>query len=374
MRTGKYVNQLQGDFQYKAFIPGKLPFTLHSDSALEKLLSKADFSLGKLEGTMEYIPDVDFFLLMYVRKESTLSSQIEGTKATFSDVLKAEAKIADTEIHNDVDEILNYINAMNHGLKRMGDLPLSLRLIKEIHGLLLKGVRGRMRSPGKFRVTQNWIGGPTLQTASYIPPPPHEVLPLMGNLEKYLHNNSPVPVLIRTGLIHAQFERIHPFLDGNGRIGRLLITLYLCQQGILTKPLLYLSEFFKQYRQDYYDKLEAIERKDDIEGWLKFFLTGVQITADKAVNTARKIHELRENSVRKVMHFGRTSGHGMTLLNSLNRTPLLRISDVERITGLKNPNAIVLVAKFVKAGILSEITGKKRNRIFSYKAYIDLFE
>ena len=188
---------------------------------------------------------------MYIRKEATLSSQVEGTRATFADVLKIEAKIEDLEIHKDVDEILNYIKAMNYGLERLKTLPLSLRLIKEIHKILLQGVRGEGRNPGKFRNSQNWVGGPTIQTATFIPPPPHEVMSLLGNLEKFLYDTSPMPILLKTGLIHTQFESIHPFLDGNGRVGRLSITFYLCQQKILHKPLLYLSEFFKKYRIEF---------------------------------------------------------------------------------------------------------------------------
>ena len=248
MRSGTYNKQLKGDAEYKAFIPAKLPFKIKFDSALQNLLSKADQALGRLDGISEVLPDVDFFILMYVRKEATLSSQVEGTQATFSDLLKAEAKIKDAEIHNDVDEIVNYIGAMNYGLKRLRDIPISLRLTREIHEMLLHGVRGRHKSPGEFRRSQNWVGGPTIQTASFIPPPPQEVMPLLDNMEKFLHDKSPIQILVKTALIHSQFENIHPFLDGNGRIGRLLITFYLCQQGVLHKPLLYLSEYFKQNR------------------------------------------------------------------------------------------------------------------------------
>lgn len=373
MRSGKYIPQLQGELQYKAFVPNPLPFEAKMDSGLQTLLSKADLALGRLDGVADILPNVDFFLLMYVRKEATLSSQIEGTQATFIDVLKAEARIENTEIHKDVDEILNYINAMNYGIERLKELPLSLRLIKEIHAKLLYGVRGEHRIPGEFRTSQNWVGGASLKTAVLIPPPHAEVLKLMGNLEAYLHDTAPIPILIKTGLIHAQFETIHPFLDGNGRIGRLLITFYLYQQGILRKPLLYLSDFFRTHRQAYYDKLNTFREKDDIEGWLKFFLEGVIITSEKAVDTARKVIHLKETHVAKVTTLGRSAEKGMFLLNKLYRAPIVRVRDVEMITSLSNPNALTLVEKFEKLGILKETTGYKRNRVYSYTDYIALF-
>ena len=373
MRTGKFVKQLTGNLEYKAFIPNELPFEIKMDSVLQDLLSKANIAIGRLDGNASLLPDVDFFIRMYVTKEATLSSQVEGTTATFTDAIKAGSKIHDTEIRNDVDEILNYIDAMNYGLKRLKSLPLSLRLIKEIHEKLLKGVRGKNKSPGEFRRTQNWIGGRTIQTASFIPPPHHEVLSLLSNLEKFMHNNASAPILIKTGIIHAQFEAIHPFLDGNGRVGRLLITFYLCHEGVLKKPLLYLSEFIMQNRLGYYDKLNAAHGKDDIEGWLKYFLDGVAITADKATKTAINIHNLREKDLEKVSEF-RSSDKGIKLLNTLYKKPIVQIKDVEKITGLKNPNAILLVSRFEKLGILKEATGQKRNKIYEYRNYIKLFE
>lgn len=373
MRTGTFINQLKGDLQYKAFMPKYLPLDLNIDLELQTLLSKADQALGRVDTIGEVVPDVDFFILMYIRKEATLSSQIEGTQATFVDVLKAESKIKDAETHKDVDEILNYINAMNYGLERLHNLPLSLRLLKEIHGILLKDVRGEWKTPGEFRASQNWVGGSSINTATFVPPPQSEVLHLMGNLELYLHDKKPIPILIKTGVIHAHFETIHPFLDGNGRIGRLLITFYLCQQSVLTKPLLYLSEFFKEHRQVYYDKLNAYREKADVEGWLKFYLEGISVTAEKAVSTARKIIKLKEDNIQKVTSLGRSAQKGMKLLSSLYKKPLITISGVEKVAGLKNPNALALVSKFEKIGILKEITGKTRNRIYSYQDYIKLF-
>jgi len=374
MRSGKYITQLKGDAQYKAFVPNYLPFDIKIDSELQGLLSKADLNLGRLDGIAETLPDVDFFILMYVRKEATLSSQVEGTQATFADVLKAEAKMQDLEIRNDVDEILNYIKAMNYGLERLKTLSLSLRLIKEIHKILLTGVRGEGREPGEFRKSQNWVGGTTIQRASFVPAPPQEIMPLLDNLEKFLYNKSPMPIMLKTGLIHAQFENIHPFLDGNGRIGRLIITFYLCQKKVLDKPLLYLSDFFRKYRQEYYDRLNAFHEKDDIEGWLKFFLEGVAMTAEQAIETSKKIIKLRKEDFEKIVTLGRSTQKATAVFNSLFHTPLATLKDIERITGLKAPNALALINKLVKLNILKEITGKKRNRVFAYQRYINLFE
>ena len=374
MRCGKYITQLKGDAKYRAFVPNLLPFEIKVNEQLHVLLSQADLALGRLDGIAETLPDVDFFILMYIKKEATLSSQIEGTQATFGDVLKAEVRAEGLETHKDVDEILNYIKAMNYGLKRLEKLPLSLRLIKEIHRILLAGVRGEKRGPGEFRVTQNWVGGTSINRASFVPPPPHELMPLLDNLEKFFYDKSPIPILIKAGLIHAQFENIHPFLDGNGRIGRLLITFYLCQQRVLNKPLLYLSDYFKKFRQEYYGKLQAFHENDDIEGWLEFFLEGIRQTSDEAVATSKKIIKIKEEDFKKITKLGRSVPKADLLLSYLFHTPLVTIKDVERIVGIKNPNALRLVNKFVRLGILKEITGKKRNRVFAYQRYINLFE
>jgi Fic family protein len=247
-------------------------------------------------------------------------------------------------------------------------------LIKEIHKILLEEVRGEGRKPGEFRKSQNWVGGTTIQRASFVPAPPEEVITLLGNLEKFLYDKSPMPILLKTGLVHAQFENIHPFLDGNGRIGRLLITFYLCQQRVLDKPLLYLSDFFRKYRQEYYDRLNAFHEKDDIEGWLEFFLEGVATTAEQAVETSKKILRLRKEDMNKISTLGRSIPKAVLLFNSLFHTSLVMIKDVEKITGLKNPNALGLVNKMVAMGILKETTGRKRNKVFAYQQYIKLFE
>ncbi|MEK7165940.1 MAG: Fic family protein [Patescibacteria group bacterium] len=374
MRAGTFINQLEGDATYKAFVQNNLPLELRVDEKLQGLLSKADLAIGRLDSVAEFLPDIDFFILMYVRKEATVSSQIEGTQATFIDVLKKEAKIDEGEVHKDVNEVINYIRAMNYGLSKLQELPLSLRLLKDIHAKLLTGVRGEHKTPGQFRTSQNWIGGPSINTATFIPPPANQVVSLMGNLEDYMHSFLSTPVLIKIGLIHAQFETIHPFLDGNGRIGRLLITFYLCQQRTLHKPLLYLSVFFKKHRQIYYDRLNDFRAKDDIEGWLAFFLQGIIDTSEQAVETARKIIHLREIGIKKVSTFGRSTEKAMTIYHYLFRSPMIRVKDVEQIVKITNPAALALVNKFLQGGILKELTGFKRNRVFSFADYVTLFE
>ena len=373
MRTGRYLMQGSGQSKYKAFVPTPLPFKVRMDNALQARLSEADLMLGRLDGIAEVVPDVDFFVLMYIGKEATLSSQVEGTQATFSDLLKVEARIEDPEIHGDVDEIQNYVRAMDYGLERLETLPLSLRLIREIHKELLAGVRGEAKTPGSFRTSQNWIGGRSVETASYVPPPPHEVAPLLHNLEKYMHDRAPVPVLIKAALMHLQFEAIHPFLDGNGRVGRVLVTFYLCQQGVLRKPLLYLSEYFGANRNEYYDRLSAGHDRDDLEGWIRFFLDGVSTTAVRATVTARTVVALRQEDMQAVASLGAVSEKAIKLLNHLYRSPLVRIKDVEKIVSLSNPNAITLIDRLVKLGILEEITGRRRNKIFAHSSYIDAF-
>jgi Fic family protein len=375
MRYGHFVSQLQGNMKYNAYIPAALPFKINDyNSVMNEALSGANIAIGKLSSMATAIPDVDFFTFMYVKKESVLSSQIEGTLATFSDLLKAEAEINFGEMHNDVDEIINYISAMNHGLKRLNRLPLSLRLIREMHELLLKGVRGHGRMPGEFRRTQNWVGGVSIQRASYVPPPAHEVMGLLGNLEKYMNEKTGEPELQKAAIIHMQFEAIHPFLDGNGRIGRLLITLYLCAIGLLKKPMLYLSEYFRTHRQEYYDRLQAAHAGDDIEGWLLYFYDAVAETSNTALKTCEKIINIKAVNDDKISAMGRASKNAAALMESLYRKPMVRISDINRITGIKNPNSNLLAEKFVSMGILKEITGRVRNRIFIYKSYVDLFE
>ena len=374
MRSGKYINQLSGELQYQAFAPNRLPFELYQDAKLDTLLSEANLALGRLDGVAEIVPNIDFLTLMFARKEATFSSQVEGTQATFADVLKVEAAIEDKKIPYDVQEIINYIKAMNHGLNRLVSFPLSLRLIKEIHGILLTNVRGAERQPGEFRTSQNWIGGPTINTATFVPTPPHELMTILSDFEKFLHQNKTIPVLIKTGLIHTQFENIHPFLDGNGRLGRLLITFFLCQQKVLQKPLLYLSVYFKKYQKNYYYWLNQVHEKDDVEGWLKFYLQGISETAKEGFETAQKILRLRNIDLNKVSNLGRTTKNALLVLDSLYKNPLISLRKVVEITQLSRSNAYGLLRRLEKVHILSQLPAKpKRTKVYVHREYLSLF-
>ena len=331
MRAGHYQQQWEG---YQAFIPAPLPPEppIVMDAELLRLLSNADRCLGRLDGATSILPNPDLFVAMYVRQEAVLSSQIEGTQSTLEDVLQFEIDELGNEIPKDVTEVVNYINAMNYGLKRLNELPLCLRLIREIHELLLAGVRGGERHPGEFRKSQNWIGseGCNLNTASFVPPPVTEMHQALDNLEKFLHNEGGFPVLIECGLIHAQFETIHPFLDGNGRIGRLLITLLLCQKGILKRPLLYLSYYLKANRLEYYDRLMKIRTDGDWEGWLKFFLQGVYEVSQTATNTAQAILNLQETHRQLIGQHRVGSNNSLLLLDLLFKQPIVNINLVQK--------------------------------------------
>lgn len=309
---------------------------------------------------------------MYVRQEAVLSSQIEGTQASLTDVLQYEAGDA-TELR-DVAEVVNYIGAMNHGLEQTA-LPLSLRLIREIHARLMNGVRGEHLEPGEFRRTQNWIGkgGCTLATAMFVPPPPHLVMPLMGNLEMFLHDSS-LPPLIHAGLAHAQFETIHPFLDGNGRMGRLLITFLLCKRGVLARPLLYLSAFLKHHRDDYYDKLQAVRTDGAWEPWLLFFLRGVHSVATEAHATAVKILALREQFQTVLANEGRAGANLVRALDVLFSQPFLSAATLEKRLGVSHVAANAQIERLQRIGVLEETTGFRRNRRFLFRPYLELFQ
>lgn len=374
MDLGKFVKQPQG---YNAFMPGKFPpeeKLILDDQALE-LLSRATLSVGRLDGITQLLPDVDFFIFMYVRKEASLSSQIEGTRATMADSIKAENDIA-TDLPEDVDDIQHYIKAMNFGLKKLESFPLSMRLLRDVHKVLLTdGRSSHFAAPSEIRKSQNWIGGGSPATASFVPPPHHLVADALGDLEKFLHASDEIPSLIKTGWAHAQFETIHPFLDGNGRTGRLLVTFYLCQQGILQFPVLYISEYFKKNRQSYFDLLEGYHNRGEVLPWLKFFLEGVACVSEEAIETAKKITVLREKDMQTVYALGRSGKIGLLLLQSLFRLPIVTVKKVEEFTGLSRPNANKLVDRFVQARILEQIDKKKEyGRSFVYKKYFDLFK
>ncbi len=374
-RAGRYVQQLTG---YRAFIPASLPPEppIARDAEMDQLHFEATLALGKLDGATEALPNPDLFVFMYVRKEAVLSSQIEGTQASLIDVLEFESAKLRPGAPHDVKEVVNYVDAMSHGLRRLAELPVCLRLIKEIHQRLLAGVRGGALSPGEFRTSQNWIGPPgcTLADAAFVPPPPHELPKALGELEKFVHDRDPLPPLLKLGLIHAQFETIHPFLDGNGRVGRLLIAFLLCERKILGRPLLYLSYYFKKHRSYYYEALQRIRDVGDWESWLKFFLRGVALVAREATAKARQIVNLREDHRSSISSdLGRSAGNGLTLLESLYERPIVNVNDVAEITGTVFATANRLVDALARLGILVETTGQKRNRVFSYAPYLALF-
>jgi Fic family protein len=371
-RAGKYVRQPTG---YSSFVPAPLPPkpALRQDAELASLLSAADHRLGRLDGVAATLPNPNVFVAMFVHKEAVLSSQIEGTQASLDDVLEYEAGATSPEMPSDVTEAVNYIAAMNLGLRLINDVPLSLRLIKQIHERLLRGVRGAEKEPGEFRRSQNWVGprGTSLTEAMYVPPAVHDMTEAMGDLENFLHDRRPLPPLIKCGLIHSQFETIHPFLDGNGRMGRLLITFLLCQQGVLERPLLYLSYFFKRNRLEYYDRLQAVRDGGDWEGWLKFFLRGVIEVSTESAATVRDILALRAAHADLLQTKLRTV-NSLRLLDYLYDRPIVSVSDVAEHLGVTFNGANALVSKFCDLGLLEETTGGARRRRFAYDPYISL--
>ena len=372
-RAGRYVRQPAG---HDAFIPAPFPPSdLKIDSLLDDRLEQAALTLGALVGSSEILPDADLFVYMYVRREAVLSSQIEGTEASLVDLLEYEAQLEKSERRIDVQEISNYVEALKYGLERVKSLPPSLRLIREIHGKLMEGVRGgeEAKTPGEFRRSQNWVGGPSPATARFVPPPVSEMNRALDELEKFLHADD-LPILIRVGLAHAQFETIHPFLDGNGRVGRLLITFLLAHAEVLREPLLYLSIFFKRNRQEYYDRLQNVRDQGDWEGWLLFFLEGVAQVSKEATGTARQIVQLQERKRSQVMQeLGRRSNSALLVLDSLFRQPYVNVKMVQDVTDLSQPAANALVNAMVDTGILEEITGKQTYRIFAFTEYLQLF-
>ena len=375
LRAGRYVMQPTG---YRAFMPSRLPPEppIEISEELQVLLSHANMELGRLDGSIQTLPNPDLFLFMYFRKEAVLSSQIEGTQSSLHDVLSAEAKFLRPNGPKDIDEVMNYTDAMTYGLKRLADMPVSVRLIREIHERLLQGVRGADCTPGEIRRSQNWIGpeGCTLKEATFVPPPPGDVPQILSDLEKFLHNDTKLPLLIKIGLAHAQFETIHPFLDGNGRVGRLLITFLLCEQKVLREPVLYLSYFFKQHRQQYYEELQSLRDAGTWEKWLTFFLRGIEEVSRQATDTTRKVLALREEHRRVITdNLGRAAGNGHRVLEHLYKHPIVSVNDLRRLIGTTYQTANGLVARLIKSGILHEDTGQKRNRGFLYRSYIDLF-
>lgn len=372
-RAGKYIKQLSG---YKAYIPNPLPPQppIRFDNELHFLLSEADRSLARLDGVTVVLPNMELFVAMYVKKEAILSSQIEGTQASLEGVLEFESDLTPRDNINDIKEVINYIKAMDYGMHRLTDLPMCLRLIKEIHALLLKGVRGATKRPGEFRQSQNWIGpvGASLHEAIFVPPPQDMVDELMSNIEKFIHSDDNIPPLIKIAVIHAQFETIHPFLDGNGRTGRLIITFYLYWKKFLEKPLLYLSFYLKKHKEEYYQRLMDIRLNGDWENWLKFFLKGVIEVSKEAASTAKEIIILKEHLTEKIFSNRRVGVLAIKLLDVLFEKPIISIPDIVKRLKIARQSATQLIKKFTQIGILNEITGKQRYRKYIFFEYIDI--
>lgn len=371
-RSGTYISQASG---YKAFIPAPLPPKppIALDDKLQALLTSADMALARLDGLGQVLPNVNLFIAMYVKKEALLSSQIEGTQASLENLFAAE--LGDTpENINDVEEVVNYVKALNYGLERLREFPMSLRLIREIHEVLMAGVRGGDKTPGEFRKSQNWIGPPgsTLKDATFVPPPPYEAEKALGELELYLHQSQTMPALVDCAMIHYLFETIHPFLDGNGRLGRLLITFYLHWQGVMDKPLLYLSYYFKRNRQEYYDRLNLARESGDFEQWIAFFLRGVVATADAAVETAKNILELQTAHRDLLWQKKISSPYAVGILERLFHTPYVSVNDVATHFSMTYPTAAKVIGQLEEIGILKEVSGKQRDKRYLYVDYMNL--
>ena len=372
-RLGRYVITHWGEEQVRAFVPPALPPNpaLRLEP-LQRILEQANQSLGRLDGLASVLPDLSLFIYAYVRKEAVLSSQIEGTQSSLSDLLLFENDEVPGAPMEDVLEVSNYVAALSHGLGRLrSGFPLSLRLIREIHAVLLSKGRGSEKQPGEFRTSQNWIGGTRPGNAAFVPPPPEMVMQCMGELELFLHAERPdLPLLIQAGMVHVQFETIHPFLDGNGRLGRLLITFLLCAGGALREPILYLSLYFKAHRRAYYELLDRVRVSGDWEAWLDFFLAGVKDTAEQAVTAARRILGVLDRDRRKIESLGRPSASVLRVFQHAQMHPILSIGDAAAKTGISFPTVASAVAHMQRLGVLREITRKRRKRLFVYDAYL----
>jgi len=373
MKLGANIKQPQG---YTAFIPEPFPPKegfVFSNKLIQKA-SQATLALGKLDGITQLLPDVDFFLFMYVCKDAASSSQIEGTKATMVDAIEAAAKTSEN-LPQDVDDITHYIQALNYGLERLKNFPLCLRLIKEIHAKLMESARAtHFSDPGNFRKSQNWIGGTTPQNAQFVPPPPHEMNQAMGELENFFHHENEILPVIKAGIIHAQFETIHPFLDGNGRTGRMLITLVLWLQKLLEQPVLFLSSYFKKHQKIYYLRLNDYHNSK-VDPWLDFFLDGVIETSAEAIETVRKITLLREEDMKKIHTLGKTaSKSAVEILLQLFKTPIINATHIQEWTGFTRKGSLTVINRLIDLDILQQKDKNKTyGRSFIYKRYVDIF-
>lgn len=375
MNIKNYIaGEYRQEYQYKSFVPSNINHTFTWDEPqINTLLEDATRALGELNAFTMIVPNVDIFIKMHITKEANTSSKIEGTKTEMDDVILNKEQI-NPEKRDDWQEVHNYIDAMNFSLKELKNIPLSNRLIKQIHAILLNSVRGKNKQPGEFRQSQNWIGGVNLATAYFIPPHHNLVLDLMSDLEKFLHNTDiHVPHLIKIAIAHYQFETIHPFLDGNGRIGRLMITLYLVSNGLLNKPSLYLSDFIEKHKSLYYEGLTLVRTQNNLINWLKFFLTAIIETAKNGIDTFKQILKLKQEIDNQVVKFGKRSQNAKLLLDLLYQKPIIAILDIIEPLGISKQTANILVKEFVATGILFEETGFQRNQIFTFKQYLDIY-
>ncbi len=374
-RIGRYIkSSVVGGEYYTAYLPKPLPPEPPINmQQIYPLLDKASVAVGRLDGLSVVLPDTELFLYMYVRKEALLSSQIEGTQSSFSDLLIYENNGTPGVPIDDVAEVSSYVASMNYGLERLNDLPLSLRLIREIHEILMRNSRGSTKQPGEFRTTQNWIGGSRPGNAVFVPPPPEYLMECLDNLEKFIHDeNIAMPTLIKAALIHVQFETIHPFLDGNGRLGRLLITFLLCAAGLLKKPLLYLSLFFKNRRDEYYSHLQNVREKGEWEEWIKFFLEGVVLTSEQATETARRIIALFDSDRKKIETSDKSSTSVLVIHKYMQSHPVVSTTKLKDACDLTLPTVLRSLGILESMGIVKEITGRERHRIYIYKDYISI--
>ncbi len=372
-RAGQYKSNLSGEMAYKSFVPNPLPPTppIEMTEDIISLLIKANSQLAVLESVATHIPNIELFVSMYVRKEALMSSQIEGAQATLEDILDP---MLDTNTNRNVADVVNYIKATEFAIERLQTLPLCNRLIKETHSVLMKGVRGREKNPGEFRHSQNWIGGQgsTLKNARYIPPAPEDMLCAMYDLEKYINADDDLDALLRAALIHYQFETIHPFLDGNGRVGRLLITLFLMEKKVLTTPALYISYFLKKNRVEYYDRMTEESTKGNYEQWVKFFLQAIMESAEDATATIDELIALHDNNVAMISQMGRAAKNAMLVFNYLESNPIIEIGKTAEALGITFNTTSSAVNRLVDSGILVKTSDKSRNRTFAYEAYLDI--
>ncbi|CCB67858.1 MULTISPECIES: Fic family protein [unclassified Hyphomicrobium] len=375
-RVGTFSSTAALGERVRCYVPRPLPPDPQLDlTRLMGRITRADQALGRLDGVASILPSTGLFVFMYVRKEALLSSQIEGTQSSFSDLLLFENEETPSVPFDDVEEVSNYVVAMKHGLKRLAEgFPLSLRLIREMHEKLLTSGRGSGKQPGEFRSSQNWIGGTRPGNAIFVPPPPEKVIACLGDLEKFLHDRESYPVLIRAALAHVQFETIHPFLDGNGRLGRLLITLMLCEEQTLSEPILYLSLYLKKNRARYYELLQLVREKGDWETWLEFFLDGVVETAEQGADTARRMLALFNKDKEKISTLGRATASALRVHGELQKAPLLSVPIMAKRLKLSQPTVQKSLDHLTDLGIVQEITGKRRSRLYQYTKYLRILD